>query len=502
MHSPRSPLLAARDVGVFASPVPAHYSPHTLDADAFPDTVDSDVYGVPSDDERETGPVSRSDAHAKRTSLGVHEDDVPLGQRSAALVHAHERIIQHEKKAQNEKTLMILEGRHQPRVGADVRRAGSLASLPRARVPPSPVQAIGPPGVGSTLLRAKTSVRAGPTAPVRSAKPRRAPQWAEGGGERVDVGSCAPAHAVGQEPGSNPSVHVRTPAAALTSPPLRAPAPRATHRIFVGSLQRYTVVTLPADALVLQVTQQAQVQMGLGPCGERELAWALHDVLPDAGLAERPLREFERVDDVVAARGASAAYFLLKPTEAPALLQASAVPSSSALLGGWVSVQVDGRKWTRTWLELREHCVWTAKSESGKNAALLCSLLDTDIYAVDAHRCAVPKPYGFALRRQSGDAAPAVALVSQADGAAQRDWMGAIMRARAYVLRQERPELFAALAAVPRLPMHAPDLSLRVRSDTQDRTPSHGVLAAPLIAPSDLSVQFQQGSLLARREGR
>lgn len=66
----------------------------------------------------------------------------------------------------------------------------------------------------------------------------------------------------------------------------------------------------------------------------------------------------------MAARDADAGYFLAKVSEWAPLLRADNTPSCSAALGGWVSIQSEPRKWSRRWLELREHALFAASSES------------------------------------------------------------------------------------------------------------------------------------------
>lgn len=85
--------------------------------------------------------------------------------------------------------------------------------------------------------------------------------------------------------------------------------------------------------------------------------------------AERPVREYERVRDVISSRGHDAGFFLVKMTEWPTLLRPEHTPSYSATLGGWVSIQSEPRKWMKKWLELREHALFTASSESVRDLA-------------------------------------------------------------------------------------------------------------------------------------
>ncbi|WFD38947.1 DNA-directed DNA polymerase [Malassezia japonica] len=244
-----------------------------------------------------------------------------------------------------------------------------------------------------------------------------------------------------------------------------------SYRVFVLNVQRYTVVSLPEEAMIRQMLQATVSQMHLAPCADRVNGWAVFDVLPDLGIG----------------------FFLVKTTEWPTLLRPEHTPSYSATLGGWVSIQSEPRKWTKKWLELREHALFTASSES---------------------------PYGFALRRQgtSLDTDRTVAYVTQPDAAAHRDWVKAIVGAHTYILRQESPDLFVGIRAIPPVSFHPPrDPSPPARRHTPNEPPpqprrvrsnrhlqhaqtSNAPVGAPLIPSDSLSVRFQKGSLLAARE--
>lgn len=149
----------------------------------------------------------------------------------------------------------------------------------------------------------------------------------------------------------------------------------------------------------------------------------------------------------------------------------------------------------------------------GKNSVQLGTMMEMDLYLIDHQRSALSKPYGFALRRVSAAdvGGRTVAYVTQPDEAAHHDWVKSILGAHTYVLRQERPDLFHAARALPPLrypPPPAqptrrhtykePSAARRVRSPRRLASPPSG--AAPLIPSESLSVQFQQGSLLAARE--
>lgn len=549
------------------------YGPIVMDDS---ETKDDDVYGAPSSDEEEK-PSHPRNQPARRTGL---DDEKPLGTQNTDLQAVHERIIERERQAQTQKTLSIFEGKKTNRSmsaghptgaaatsGASVSRTRSTRrEVPGGAHPPAnpPAYMLGrsntvgarPKQLARTLSRrnpemGRPEVPPGPPpfvphlpqAPLgtpgvaRSNTAVRPPGVWRQKSFRTEphrntppppytMPEAATAASGGALAGTGRAMHPLVQGMDALSVQPTSSAPQATYRVFVLNVQRYTVVHLPQDALVQQLLQAVILQMNLAPVQEYANDWTVFDVLSDLPIgthptdAERPLREYERVSEVVAARGADAGYFLVKVSEWASLLRADNTPSSSAALGGWVSIQSEPRKWNRRWLELREHALFTASSESvcgalmqGKHAVHLGSMMDMDLYLIDHQRSALTKPYGFALRRVStADAGGrTVAYATQPDEAAHHDWVKSILGAHTYVLRQERQDLFHAVRALPPLRYPRPPVqpvrrhtykepptARRVRSQRQLAAAPSG--AAPLIPSESLSVQFQQGSLLAERE--
>lgn len=540
------------------------------------ETKDDDVYGAPSSDEDEVSGTHRN-RPTRRTEL---DDEKPLGTQNTDIRAVHERIIERERQAQTQKTLSILEGKEPSRSMSAGHPAGAAnasgASATRARSTRRDAPGIAhshanPPAyalgrsntVGAhprQLVRAPSRrnpetgrTEAAPPHPPTMPQLPPAPHGVHGiarsntvvhpAGIRRQMSFRAEPHRNTPPPpytmpdapasthgaghaGTGHGMHHLTQGMDALSVQPTTSGPQATYRVFVLNVQRYTVVQLPQDALVQQMLQAVVLQMNLAPVQDYANDWAVFDVLSDLSIGmytadtERPLREYERVGDIVAARGADAGYFLVKVSEWAPLLRAENTPSCSAALGGWVSIQSEPRKWNRRWLELREHALFMASSESvrgtltqGKHSVPLGSMIDMDLYLIDHQRSALTKPYGFALRRVSTDDAGGrtVAYVTQPDEAAHHDWVKSILGAHTYVLRQERQDLFQAARMLPPLryppppaqPVRRhtykePPTARRVRSQRQLATQPSG--AAPLIPSESLSVQFQQGSLLAARE--
>ncbi|PWN29648.1 hypothetical protein BDZ90DRAFT_225930 [Jaminaea rosea] len=151
------------------------------------------------------------------------------------------------------------------------------------------------------------------------------------------------------------------------------------HRVYIVTRQRYSHCEVPihgrARDVVLDVLERETVQALPGRGG-----WALFDVSPGLGT-ERPLREYEVVSAVAEARpDAQNDFFLLKQTELSIYASIRAVPNVSPSLAGNVYLQDKRGKWNKRWLELRDHALYHAKSDKGKDEAFLCHLSAFDVY--------------------------------------------------------------------------------------------------------------------------
>lgn len=133
-------------------------------------------------------------------------------------------------------------------------------------------------------------------------------------------------------------------------------------------------------------------------------------------------------------------------------------------------------------------------------------MIESDLYLIDPQKMHLPKAYGFALRCQIATS-PSVVYISQSDEAAHRDWVKSILCARSYILRQERPDLFAMVKTLERSEQQAATLRRahtvrrqaemsRAKSLRRSHTTRHTSHTAPLIPEESLDVQFQKGSLL------
>lgn len=225
--------------------------------------------------------------------------------------------------------------------------------------------------------------------------------------------------------------------------------PRQPHKVFILSRQRFAVVEVPVSArardLALEVVERERL-----PMDDSKGGWVVFDCSSELGI-ERPLREYEIITEVVNVRGhPKTDYFLIKRTELSPYLSMRSVPSSSPALAGFVYVQDRKKKWNKRWLELRDHGLYHAKNEKGKDEMSICQISSFDVYLVDSSAVKMPKANGFALRSQNPITMfekpdqDYIHYFCLTDPAAHRDWVRATLNARSYMLRQEKAVLFQA----------------------------------------------------------
>ncbi|GAC99765.1 hypothetical protein PHSY_007368 [Pseudozyma hubeiensis SY62] len=291
---------------------------------------------------------------------------------------------------------------------------------------------------------------------------------------------------------------------------------RQPHKVFILSRQRFTVVEVPVSArardLALEVIERERL-----PMDDSKGGWVVFDCSAQLGI-ERPLREYEMVTEVMNVRAhPKTDYFLIKRTELSSYLSIRSVPSSSPALAGWVYVQDRKKKWNKRWLELRDHALYHAKNEKGKDEVSICQISTFDVYLVDSSAIKMPKANGFALRSQ--DPITMFEKPEQdymhyfclTDPAAHRDWVRAILNVRTYILKQEKAVLFqiesplsSQDAAVASGGLSRKNTSRRangragaVAADTSVSSSAAPAQPAPLIDSSAFAGPFAKGSLLA-----
>ncbi|KAF7980008.1 hypothetical protein HWV62_40112 [Athelia sp. TMB] len=305
----------------------------------------------------------------------------------------------------------------------------------------------------------------------------------------------------GQRSGSRPPMPPLPPAEVLSNMAMQSP-PKVTvaqQRIFIGDKQRYnTVETTPsttAGEVVQMIEQQGELEQLKGGVG----GWMLWEVSQDFGM-ERPMRDYELLSDVESAwiKDKMVNIFVVKKSPMSNILARSNVPSSSPRTSGYIDWESKKGKWSKRYMELREHSLWLSKKD-GKDENFLCALSNFDVYYVGKHKA--PKPFVFAVKSTEN-----ISLFESASDyvhyfcASQRDgetWMQAILLARSYVLYQERNVLFSG--GNSGAPVASKGLSRAGTRKDRPIQPLIDVAASLAAVQSPQGAVFEPGSLLARR---
>ncbi|KAF8516843.1 hypothetical protein BU17DRAFT_21375, partial [Hysterangium stoloniferum] len=217
-------------------------------------------------------------------------------------------------------------------------------------------------------------------------------------------------------------------------------------RVFVGDMQRFNTVeirpqTRAGDILDAVARQGELKDEALSEAG----GWMLWEIAQEFGM-ERPLRNYELPNEVYASWNSNTRMnaFMIKRTPLAAVLARNAIPASSPTFGGYIQWESKRGKWTKRWMELREHSLWLCKNNTGKDSTFLCSLSNFDCYYVSRLHKA-PKPFVFAVKSTDNLTLfenPAdylhIFACDQNDGSC---WMERILLARSYVLHKERTVL-------------------------------------------------------------
>ncbi|KAF6754863.1 hypothetical protein DFP72DRAFT_812127 [Ephemerocybe angulata] len=301
----------------------------------------------------------------------------------------------------------------------------------------------------------------------------------------------------GERPGTGAG---RSPVVQVAPLPVHA-GPVVQQRFFVGDMQRFHMVEITGATTAGEVVDVIEAQGGFKGL-EGAGGWMVYEVAQDFGM-ERPIRSFELLADVQASwnKDKMVNLFVLKNTPLALPLSRNAIPASSPTYSGYIEWEVKRGKWSKRWLQLREHSLWLSKRE-GKEEVLLCSLSNFDAYFISrAHRA--PKPFAFAVKSTDSltffeNAADYVHNFScnESNG---RVWMEKILIARSYVLQQERQILFNpkavggnASGGLSRAPT--------TRKSTSQRPAAPLVSVPPLVfsnqAPPQRDKVFEPGSLL------
>ncbi|KAG1792961.1 uncharacterized protein HD556DRAFT_1377027 [Suillus plorans] len=287
----------------------------------------------------------------------------------------------------------------------------------------------------------------------------------------------------------------------LRSQPVPVPKVQVTQqRVFIGDMQRFNTVEITPNTNAGDVVALIANQGSL----DDTAVWMLFELANDFGM-ERPIRSYELLSNVTASWNKDKLLnaFVVKRTYLAPFLSRSNIPTSSPTNRGYIEYESKKGKWSKRWMELREHSLWLAKRDTGKDETFLCSLSNFDAYYITRKRKS-PKPFVFAIKSTDNislfeNVSDYVHILScnQKDG---ERWMEAILVARSYVLFQERHVLFAK-------PGESTSISNNLsRSQTRKQSistrPSQPLVSvsAPFSA-SATAVTFEPGSLLAKHRG-
>ncbi|TFK52249.1 hypothetical protein OE88DRAFT_1794829 [Heliocybe sulcata] len=266
-------------------------------------------------------------------------------------------------------------------------------------------------------------------------------------------------------------------------------------RVFVGDLQRFHTVEIGPTTTAEDVVKSVGSQGGLEDIGGSG-GWMLWEVAQDFGM-DRPVRSFELLQDIFASwnKDKMVNTLMIKRTLLEPILRRSALPTASPMCRGYVEYEVKRGKWNKRWLELREHSLYLAKRDNGKDETFLCSLSNFDAYHVRRLHKA-PKPYTFAVKSTDNlsffeNTADYVHIFSVPEKEGQM-WMEKILLARSYMLIQERTVLMSKTGGLNGTSSGSKGLA---RAPTRKLPPK---TSQTLVAPPSPAV-FEPGSLLAKR---
>ncbi|KAG8966304.1 hypothetical protein FRC03_012206 [Tulasnella sp. 419] len=208
-------------------------------------------------------------------------------------------------------------------------------------------------------------------------------------------------------------------------------------RVFIGDLQRFVTIEInsstKAGDVVDMVTNQGEIS-GAG--------WMLWEMANEFGM-ERPIRDYEKLSAVFTSWNPEARLnaLMLKQTPLSSALSLRNMPLSSPKFGGYVHWETKRGKWSKRWLELREHSLFVGKKENSKDEAFLCTLSSFDGYFIRRVYKA-PKSFVFAVKSTDNVSIfenPAdCAHIFSCDADTGSAWVEKILVARAYVLYQEQ----------------------------------------------------------------
>ncbi|KIM41054.1 hypothetical protein M413DRAFT_158670 [Hebeloma cylindrosporum] len=149
-------------------------------------------------------------------------------------------------------------------------------------------------------------------------------------------------------------------------------------RVFVGNLQQFNMVEIGPTTTAGDVVSMMEAGGALvGWAGSG--GWMVFEIAQDFGM-ERPVRSYELLADVQSGwlKDKTVNFFILRLTPLAGPLDRNSIPSSSPTHSGYIEWEVKRGKWSKRWMQLREHSIWLSKRDndnpcaSGAEAIRVC----------------------------------------------------------------------------------------------------------------------------------
>ncbi|KAK4698636.1 hypothetical protein P7C70_g7637, partial [Phenoliferia sp. Uapishka_3] len=202
------------------------------------------------------------------------------------------------------------------------------------------------------------------------------------------------------------------------SPPRGA---NTEHRVFINNHTTHIMVTVSSTTRCGEVVAGAKARGALVGGTDAEGGWALFEICRNMGLgrplnpfsdplnlakprfpvAERPIREYEILDDVVKSWHQEANILIIRRTTLWPVLSSHLRPQPSQPRSDWVQFETKKGKWSKRFLTLKDAGLSHSKSDKGKDPTQICQLTAFDVFFVAQHvidRLKAPKPFVFALK--------------------------------------------------------------------------------------------------------
>lgn len=302
----------------------------------------------------------------------------------------------------------------------------------------------------------------------------------------------------------------------------KKPAYQSKQRIYINDPQHHSSFDIDERTTPAHILAHLRAKNAISD----NPAYVVVEMWRSLGV-ERTLREYEYLQDCIESWGndANSSLFLVKKSNMATVLREAAPGNTSAnVSGSWLQMETKRGKWSKRWLEIRNHSVFVGKSEkvghSGKTSlgkyadivtqprdqTFVCGLANFDAYLVPQACIAklkAPKPFAFAIKSTDK-----VTLFENADQdyvhffsvktEAERDqWIQRILECRSPLVKQTLATRASAQAVDTRSNVISQPLSAQPSSSSSASLSraSSSRHASPQM-PSTAS--FAENSLLAR----